>query len=233
VNDITLKLDRRTAEGKQVAKLRRNGLVPSVVYGGQAEAISTQSLLSETTKAIQEVGEQTPLNLVINGKKSLAIIKNIDIDPVHHVIRHVAFHTIKRNDVITTDVPIELVGLSESAAERAGLVVLQAIESIEVKAKPADLPKSIKLDVTSLATIEDKLTIGDIKLPENVGFADIDQDKELVVVNVYEPGALQAANEAAGGAEEAEAETAEVAPAEAPAAANGEPKPAANSENRK
>lgn len=206
MNDITLKLDSRTAAGKQVAKLRKDGLVPSVVYGGQDDPISTQSSLVETTKVARAAGKHSPVHLTIDGKKKLAIIKDIDIDPVKHLVRHVAFHTIKQNDVITTEVPVVLIGQGESEAEKAGLVVLQAIEHIEVKAKPADLPESIQLTIANLATTHDKITVGSIKLPEGVEFADAEQDLELVIANVYEPGALQAANDAAGGDAEDESE---------------------------
>lgn len=205
MNNISLKLDERTAEGKKVTKLRDNGFIPSVVYGGQTKPMSAQSPLVETTKVVKTAGKHTPINLIIDGKKKLAIIKSIDMDPVKHMLRHVAFHTIKQNDVITTEVPIVLVGQGESAAERAGLVVLQAIDSIEIKAKPADLPKSLELSIINLTAVDDRLMISDIVLPEGVEFDDIDQDMELVIANVYEPSALQAANEAAGG--EAEAET--------------------------
>jgi large subunit ribosomal protein L25 len=206
VSDITLKLDERAATGKQVAKLRRDGIVPSVVYGGSASPINTQSGLVETTKVAHDAGKHTPVNLMINGKKKLAIIKMIERDPIRHRVRHVAFHTIKQNEIITTEVPIHLVGIGESAAEKAGLVVLQAIEHIEIKAKPADLLEALELPIVDLATTDDKLTLADIKLPTGVEFADNEQDLELVVANVYEPSALQAANDAAGGdAEDASA----------------------------
>ncbi len=204
-NDISLKLDPRTAAGKKVAQLRRDGFVPSVVYGGKADPINTQSGIVETTKVAQQAGRHTPVNLMIDGKKKLAIIKTIDIDPVKHQVRHVAFHTINQNEVITTEVPLHLVGLGESEAEKAGLIVLQALERIEIKAKPADLPESLELSIAGLVTTEDKITLADIKLPSGVEFADAEQNLEVVVANVYEPSALQAANEAAAGdAEDAE-----------------------------
>lgn len=199
MSDITLKLEERAATGKKVAKLRRDGIVPSVVYGGSSNPINTQSGLVETSKVTHAAGKHTPVNLMIDGKKKLAIIKTIDVDPVRHRVRHVAFHTIKQNEVITTEVPIHLVGIGESAAEKAGLVVLQAIEHVEIKAKPADLPEALELSIADLATTEDKLTLGNVKLPNGVEFADLEQDLELVVANVYEPSALQAANDAAGG----------------------------------
>lgn len=218
VSYISLKLQERTSEGKKLAKLRDSGFVPSVIYGGHDQPIMTQSGYVETSKVVHTAGRHTPVSLTLDGKKKLAIIKHIDIDPVKHVVRHIAFHTIKQSDVITTEVPIILVGQGESAAERAGLVILQAIEHIEIKAKPADLPESLELSIIDLATTEDKIEVSDITLPEGVEFADVDQDMELVIANVYEPSALQAANEAAGG--EAEAEDESEVPVE------GEEKPA-------
>lgn len=216
MNDITLKLDARTLEGKHAAKLREQGLVPSVVYGGATEPLSMQSNAVETTKVAHAAGKHTPVHLTIDGKSKLAIIKSIDMDPVKHTLRHIAFHTIKQNEMITTEVPIVLVGVGESPAERAGLVVLQAIEKIEVKAIPANLPESLELSIAHLETPEDKITMADISLPHNVEFADNEQDMTLVVANVYEPSALQSANEAAGGdaedATEVAAENGDVTP---------------------
>ncbi|MDB5165785.1 MAG: ribosomal protein [Candidatus Saccharibacteria bacterium] len=206
MNEISLKLDARTVAGKKVAKLRQDGFVPSVVYGGQSVPMSTQSPMVETLKVAHAAGKHTPVHLTIDGKKKLAIIKDIDIDPVRHELRHVAFHTINQNDVITTEVPVILVGQGESEAEKVGLVVLQAIEHLEVKAKPADLPESIELSIAHLVSTDDKITVGDIKLPTGVEFADMEQDLDLVIANVYEPSALQAANDAAGGDAEDEAE---------------------------
>jgi len=221
MNDITLNLDERTAEGKQVTKLRNDGFVPSVVYGGKAAPISTQSNAVETLKAVRAAGKHSPVHLTIDGKKKLAIIKAIDFDPVKHTLRHVAFHTIKQNEKIVTEVPIVLIGEGESAAEKAGLIVLQAIEKMEIRALPGDLPEALEISIVDLATDEDKLTIGDIKLPKGVEFADVDQDTDLVVANVYEPSALQAANDAAGGdAEDESAVESENGTEEAPAAAD-------------
>ena len=224
--EISLKLTERTAQGKQVKKLRNEGMVPSVVYGGQADPIHTQSPLVETTKVAHKAGKHSPVHLMIDGKKKLAIIKTIDVDPVKHSVRHVAFHAIKENEVITTEVPIHLTGMGESPAERAGLVVLQALERIEIKAKPAALPESLEISLESLETADDKLTLGNIALPEGVEFAEQEQNLEIVVANVYEPSALQAQNEAAAGdsegpvSEEEAAEGTTAEPAEGEAASD-------------
>ncbi|MEP7204629.1 MAG: 50S ribosomal protein L25 [Candidatus Saccharibacteria bacterium] len=207
MSNISLTLDERTVTGKKVATLRKQGLVPSVVYGSGVEPVTMQSPVVETTKVAHVAGKHSPVDLVIDGKKRLAIIKSIDIDPVKHVVRHIAFHAINRKDKIVTEVPIILIGVGESAAEKAGLVVLQAIEHLEIRALPAKLPESLEMSIRELVTDEDKLTVADIVLPEGVEFADHEQDLGLVIANVYEPSALQSANEASGGEAEAEEAT--------------------------
>jgi large subunit ribosomal protein L25 len=204
MNDISLNLNERTVEGRKVSKLRQEGFVPSVVYGGKAAPISTQSSSVETAKVVRAAGKHSPVHLTIDGKKKLAMIKSVDFDPVKRAVRHVAFHAVKQNDKITAEVPIVLVGAGESEAEKAGLVVLQAIEKLEIKAIPANLPEALELSIANLATTDDKLMLADLTLPEGVEFAELEQDPSLVVANVYEPSVLQAANEAAGGDAEPE-----------------------------
>ncbi len=223
---INLTLDERTQQGKKVARLRKEGLVPGVIYGQGFDPILVQSPYPAVEKAVRSAGKHTPVQVTVGGKKKIAMIKDVDRDPVKARIRHVALHAVKANEVVTAEVPIHLVGQGESEAEKAGLVVLQAIEHVEVKAKPADLPEALEVSLASLVTTEDKLTLGDIALPSGVDYADVEQDLELVVANVYEPAALQAANDAAGGdAEEADADAVE--------AENGSDETAAESEYKK
>jgi len=203
---INLALDVRTEQGKKAAKLRGRGLVPGIIYGHGFEPIMVQSEYNVIDKAVREAGKHTPVYVTVDGKKKITMIKDIDRDPAKSRIRHVSFHAVKASDAVTAEVPIRLIGVGESPAEKAGLIVLQAIEDIEIKAKPADLPEALEVSIADLATTEDKLTLEAIKLPNGVQFADVDQDLELVLVNVYEPAALQAANDAAGGDAEDESE---------------------------
>lgn len=205
---IHLTLDQRTLQGKKAAALRKQGFVPGIVYGHGFEPIMVQSEYNVIEKVVREAGKHTPVYATVDGKNKITMIKDIDRDPVKSRIRHVSFHAVKANEVVHAEVPIRLTGEGESAAEKAGLIVLQAIEDIEIKAKPADLPEALEISIAGLAMTEDKLTLADITLPKGVEYADVDQDLELVIVNVYEPAALQAANEAAGGDAEDESEVA-------------------------
>jgi len=196
---INLKLDVREQQGKKVARLRKDGFVPGVVYGHGFDPILVQSEYSAIEKAVRDAGKHTPVHVTIDSKKKITLIKDIDRDPVKARIRHVSFHAVKANEVVHAEVPIHLIGEGESAAEKAGLIVLQAIEVVEIKAKPADLPESLEVSIAHLATDDDKITLAGITLPEGVEYADNEQDLDLVVANVYEPAALEAANDAAAG----------------------------------
>lgn len=218
---ISLKVEERKVFGKKVKDLRRAGLTPGVVYGPGMEPIAVQADAGEVRQVVAAAGKHTPVNLT-GAKRRIAMIKDVEYNPTKHgVVRHVSFHAVKADEPVVAEVPIRLLGVGESAAERAGLVILQALDKIEVKALPMDLPEAVEIDITELAEAGQRVTLGDAKLPDGVAFVehvdaakdeDEDEDEEkptitdLVVANVYEPAALEAANEAAAGDAEDEAE---------------------------
>lgn len=207
---VTLKLDERTVHGKKVAALRREGIVPAVVYGPGMEPITVQVANNILAKAYSQAGRHAPVHLTIGSKKKIAMIKDIDHDPVKRTIKHVSFHAVKASDPVTAQVPVRLVGEGESEAEKAGLIVLQALDQIEVRALPMDLPDAVEVSIIHLKEAGEKVTLADANLPEGVEFVDHDDGHheddeeahsvtELMVASVWEPAAMQAANEAGGG----------------------------------
>lgn len=221
---ISLKIEARTLQGKKVKQLRKQGLTPAVVYGAGIEAMAVQAETGVIKKVVAEAGKHTPVYLT-GDKKRIAMIKDVDFNPAKRgEIRHVSFHAVKADELVYAEVPVTLVGIGESEAERAGLVVLQAIDRIEVRALPMELPDAIEIDITKMAEPGDKVTLGDAKIPEGVELVERDsghheEDEErplvtdLVVAGVYEPAALEAANAAvAGAAETADASEVEVEP---------------------
>jgi len=213
---ITLKLDERTAHGKKVRALRREGLVPGIVYGPATEPISVQADAVVIGKVYSSAGKHAPVHLTIGTKKKIAMIKDVELNPVKNSISHISFHAVKASDPVEAEVPIRLIGEGESEAEKAGFIILQNLESLEVKALPMDLPDALELDITGLKEAGEKLTVADVKIPENVelvehttGHEEEGEEHsvtELQVVSVWEPSALAAQNEAAGGDAEDESE---------------------------
>lgn len=227
---INLALEKRTVQGKKVRQLREEGLIPVVVYGPGIEPINAQVEYNVMLKVYRQAGSHAPVQLTVDGKKHIAMIKEVDVNPVKGLVRHVSFHAVKASDPVIAEVPVRLVGEGESEAERAGLVILQALDKIEVKALPMDLPEAIEISVLELKEAGEKVTLAAAKLPAGVEFVEHDsghgdeteEEKQhitdLMVASVWEPSALQAANEAAAGDGEDESEVASEngeAPAEA------------------
>ena len=209
---ITLKIAKREMHGKKVARLRREGITPAVVYGPDIEPISVQADTREVYKTVVAAGKHTPVHLT-GLKRSIAMIKDVDYDPTKHgVIRHVSFHAVNANEPVIAEVPIRLTGEGESEAEKAGLIVLQSLDKVEVKALPMDLPESIDISILDMKEAGDRVTLADATLPKGVELVEHDTGRteegddeekpsmaDLVVANVYEPSALAAQNESAAG----------------------------------
>lgn len=194
--EYKLALEARELTGKKLKALRDKGFIPSVVYGGK-EPILAASEYVATEKVLEKAGYHSPVDLDIAGKKRLAIVKNVAIDAVSRKILNVEFQAIKANEVVEATTPIVIVNFEASDASKLyHFAMNQAIEEIDVKAKPADLPKDIEIDASALTSVEDKITIADIKLAEGVELANKELDPEQVIASLYDPAAEAAAREA-------------------------------------
>lgn len=218
MSEDKLSLAKRELTGKKVKSLREQGLIPSVVFGGKGDPILTQSAYNETEKVLLSAGYHSPIDLDIAGKKQMALVKVVHLDPVKRTIMNVEFQAITANQVVEATAPIEIVNFEQSDANKAHLAILQVMEEIDVKAKPADLPESIIVDASGLKTADDGITVADLKLPKGVELADKELDPESAVANVYDPAQEAAEREAEAEADKA-AEEARAAEAEAAAAA--------------
>lgn len=207
---ISLTLEERDAHGKKVRALRRAGFTPGVVYGPGMKPVSVQANSVLMSKVYVSAGKHAPVHLTIGTKKRIAMIKDVDVNPVKNSLSHVSFHAVNAKEPVEAEIPIRLVGEGESEAEKAGLIILQNIESLEVKALPMDLPEALELDITGLKEAGERLTVADVKIPENVELVEHESGHgvegeeqhsvtELQVVSVWEPSALAAQNDAAGG----------------------------------
>ena len=212
MSEDKLSLEKRELVKKKTAALRAQGLIPSVVYGGKEPILAASDYVA-TEKVLQKAGYHSPIDLDIDGKKRLAIVKDVHIDPVSRRIINVEFEAISANEVVTATTPIVIANFGESDASKLyHFMYTKAMEEIDVKAKPADLPKEITLDASKLVTVDEKLTVKDIVLPEGVELADKEIDPEQVIISLYDPAAEAAAREAeeAAAAAEAQVEAADV-----------------------
>lgn len=196
MSEYKLTLNKREITGKKLKAFREAGMIPSVVYGGKEPVLAASEYVA-TEKVLNQAGYHSPIDLDVDGKKHLAIVKSISFNPVNRKIINVEFQAVSRNEVVEATTPIVIVNFEASEASKTyHLAMTQAIEEIDVKAKPADLPKELEIDASKMADVEDKLTIADIVLPEGVELADKELDPEQVVASLYDPAAEAAAREA-------------------------------------
>ena len=221
MSEDKLSLAKRELTGKKVKSLREQGMIPSVVFG-EGDPILTQSAYNDTEKVLLSAGYHSPVDLDIAGKKQLALVKTVHVNPVKRTIENIEFQAISADEVVEATAPIEIINFEQSDANKAHLSILQVMEEIDVKAKPADLPEAIIVDASGLKTVEDGLVVADIKLPKGVELADKELDPEQPIANVYDPAQEAAEREAEAEADKA-AEEARAAEAEAAAAAEAAP----------
>lgn len=224
---VVLTVEERNVLGKKVKQLRKQGVVPAIVYGSELnEAIPVQAEAVAAQKAWREAGKHHVVELTVGGKKRLAMIKSADLEPAKRSLRHLSLHVVKQNEKVETEVPVRVAGAGETPAEKAGLVVLTTIETVQISALPANLPDYVEVPGEKLAAEGDHVTVADIVAVDGV---EITADPEQVVATVYEPAALAAANEAAGGDATDDSEVdAENGGEEASAEVEGDAKPEAD-----
>jgi large subunit ribosomal protein L25 len=206
-NEISLELEERQVLGKGLNQLRQKGLVPAVIHDHGKPSTHVMGEYQTVAKVFATAGKHHPVELIIAGKKNTAIIKDVHYNPVKHLVEHVVFQAIRQDEKVETEVPISFVG--EIPAEKAGLMVITHLSSVEAEALPRDLPDKIELNTEKLLEIGDKLTVADLIIPKNVTIL---TEPETLVISVEETKAQlseESAEEEAETEEGAKEETAE------------------------
>ncbi len=220
--EVLLELKKREVTGKAVKRLRKEGVVPAVIHDHGKASVHVEGDYMDILRAYQKAGKHHPISLKAGDKKFTALIRDVDFDPKKHQLRHVVFNAVKANEKVDAEVPVRIryvEGEESTPAERAGLIVLHQLDVVEVEALPRDLPDVLEFDGEKLVEAGDSVTVADLIVPEGVT---VKTEPTHPLATVFEPSALQAANDAAGG--EAEEETA-AEEAEAGAESEAEAKP--------
>jgi len=212
-------------------KLRSEGRIPAVIYGGKAKPQSVEIDAREIGELIiHSVSENLLVDLAIKddaSPKRLALVQEVQHHPLSGHVLHVDFHEVSPTEKVTIMVPVETTG-EAAGVKNSGGVLEHVLFKLKVRALPKDLPEQVVIDVTALE-LNKTIHIGEIKAPEGV---EILGDKNIPVVSVAVPRAEEepAAAEGAAAAGDVEMikekkegeEGAEAAPA-----AKGGAKPAA------
>ncbi len=206
---ISLTLEPREVTGKAVKGLRRDGFIPAVIHDHGKPSVVVQGSSLEMIKVWRQAGKHHPVELKAGDQKFTALIKTAEFDPKKHQLTHIVFNAVDKNQKVEAEIPVRPrydEGNESSPAERNGLIVLSQLETVQVKAVPSALPDFLEYDAEKLEEIGDHVTVADLHAPEGV---EIETEVEHSIATVYEPSAIAAANEAAAGDVEEEAEPGE------------------------
>ena len=198
-DQITLTVSSRDTLGKGVKRLRADGMVPGVIHDHGKPSVHVQAEYQALHKAYMTAGKHHPVMLTAEGKHYTAIVKDVTFDPRYHAITHIVFGAVKANEKVEAEIPVHPAydeGNDASPAERAGLIVLAQLDTVAVKALPKDLPDQLTYDAEKLVAIGDQVTVADLTVPNGV---DVETEVHHVLATVFEPSALAAANDEAGG----------------------------------
>ena len=185
----------RPTGSSSTRRLRAQGKIPGVVYGHGSDPISVAVVAREFQIAMSgEAGLNTLLSLEVGSQNFLTLARDIQHHPFRNVVTHIDFQIVSRDEVISAEIPINLVGEPIEVQHGDGIVD-QQLFTLAIKAKPADIPPSVDIDISGL-TIGAALHVSDITVPPGV---ELETDPEATVV-AGQPPRVQATAE-----EEAEA----------------------------
>ena len=197
-------------------RLRRQGLIPGVLYGREAPvaiAVNERALRSALTG---DAGTNAVLDVEVDGGKTHAsVLKEYQQDPVRGFITHVDLQEVRLDQPIHATVSVHLV--EEAAGAKEGGVLQQSVTEITVEALPLEVPASVDFDVSGLH-IGDSAHLGDVALPDGVTLVD---DPDTVLASVTQPTRVEEPEEPLEEGEEGA--TAELAEGEEPESATESP----------
>ena len=180
---LELKSKKRILLGKKVKSLRKAGIIPAVVYGGKESSVPIELDFKEFSKVFKTAGETTLIKLLVGEKAKNVLIHDISRDPITEEISHVDFYEVKMDEKITTKTPLIFIGDAPAIIDLGGVLV-KAMQELEVRALPSNLPHQIEIDISQLKTFDDNILVKDIKLPKNV---EILENIETSVATVIPP----------------------------------------------
>lgn len=172
--EIKLDAETRMEFGKGAARrLRRENKVPAVLYGHGTDPVHIALPMHATHLALRQ--PNVLLSLVIEGKPTLVLPKQVQKDPVKNTIEHVDLIIVKRGEKVTVDIPVVVEG--EAAPET---VVVQDANTISLEADATRLPEQVVVNIDGLEA-GTQILAGALDLPEGTTLV---ADPELLVVNI-------------------------------------------------
>ena len=176
----TIEFKTRELLGKASKKLVRQEMLPAVIYNAKGESFAVQITKSEVDHILKEATSTTIIDGNLDGKKIKVVVKEIDRNPVSGKIRHISFFAIDENEAMIFTIPFNIVGVSLAVKNNLGILV-NALDSIDVRCKSSDLVDKIDIDISNLEHPGQSITIADIRLPKGMTLPNNDFSHATIV----------------------------------------------------
>ncbi len=164
---ITLDAKKRETAGRAVEKLRKQQIMPAVLYGPEIKNMNIEIDLKDFEAVYKKAGESSLISLKVGKDSYSVLIHEVKLDPLKGTPLHADFYQPILTEEVEASVPLVFEGEPPAVKELGGTLIKE-VQEIEVKALPEKLPHEIKVDVSSLETFEDEILVKDLKLGEGV-----------------------------------------------------------------
>lgn len=174
-------------ETKTPRALRREGIVPGVLYGRRFEPTKLQFGQQLLARVVSRAGYSHFVSVDMDGgEQHQALFREVQRDPVSGKLLHVDLYRVLADEKLRSTVPLLLVGEAPAVEEEGGVLV-QQLDYVEVECFPGDLPEGIEIDISGLVDLHAHIAVSDLKVPDGV---DVLTDSDTVVVQVSVPRAV-------------------------------------------
>ena len=187
---ITAQLREITGTNK-VRNLRKNEMVPAVIYGNEAEVQKVNIPLNELLKASQNDLFYTQILLIaIDGKEEKVVLKELQREPQKGKLLHADFMRVSKKTILKVTVPINFINEENCLGVKTeGGVIIKTAREIEVSCSAENIPESIDIDIENL-NLNESLRLSDIVLPEGAEIPGLTEETDQLVVSVNPPKAV-------------------------------------------
>ena len=181
---------KRDVVGKKVKQLRREGLIPGVIYGSNIEPMNITMNLHETSKVLSKATGSSLITIKVEGEKNVVVLlRETQKNFIRNEYIHIDFQAVSMTETIRAEVPVVTQGSSLAVKEHSAVLV-NGLTSISVVALPNDLPDKFVVDLGALNNIGDTILVRDLVAPENVEILSVPED--MIVTAIGKSAGLEA-----------------------------------------
>jgi large subunit ribosomal protein L25 len=176
---MVIQASRRTVTGKKVGVLRREGILPGVIYGANIETTPISMDLKEASNILNAATQSHIITIVIDNAEHATLVREKQKDYIRGTLKHIDFQAVSLTEKLRTKVSVEVTGTSPAIKNYNGVVITE-LDEIEVECLPQDLVDRLIVDVTGLESIGDTIYVRDLTVPE--GLTILNDPGEVLVV---------------------------------------------------